>query len=362
MADPEELIKLIYDGVSDAAARSLALAKFAERVRAEGAALGIQDMRTHRFRGLGDVGIDISLTPTYRRLAPSNTIWREIAARKRALTDGMVIRKSEFVRTELYADWFSPQRFHSVMAAPTLFESAACAVVVAFRNAPRGDFEAVDLAEAKRFGAHFGAALRFRFAEERMAAELAAANFVLDELPDAIFLVSGAGFLHHANTAARTMLDTRAPARLHRGRLELCQPIDTERLYRMMAAGHGEFRLPNHARGSWIVRLHQGAQRFGPVDGDCMIVRILDPDRRHEPLDAVRLSGRLGITRRQAQAVAALLQSRTEDGASARLGVTKATLHTHLSRVYAHLGVHNRAELVALLAGHGFEVSLGDEK
>ena len=63
-----------------------------------------------------------------------------------------------------------------------------------------------------------------------------------------------------------------------------------------------------------------------------------------------------------AQRLAALLQSRTEDGASARLGVTKATLHTHLSRVYAHLGVHNRAELVALLGRHGFEVSLGDEK
>jgi hypothetical protein len=187
MVDAEQLIKLIYDGVGDEAAWSDALAKVAELVRAAGVGLGIQDMKTHEFRGLGDVGIDKSLTPTYRRLAPGNRIWQEVAARKQALTDQMVVRKPEYMRTELYADWFAPQRFHSVMAAPTLFENDASAVIVAFGDRPRGDFEATDLNEAQRFAGHFGAALRFRFAQERTAAELAAANFVLDELPDAVF-------------------------------------------------------------------------------------------------------------------------------------------------------------------------------
>jgi hypothetical protein len=84
----------------------------------------------------------------------------------------------------------SRQRFHSVMAAPALFEADASAVLVAFGDKSRGDFEAADLDQAKRLAGHFGAALRFRFAQERTAAELDAANFVLDELPDAIFLVS----------------------------------------------------------------------------------------------------------------------------------------------------------------------------
>jgi hypothetical protein len=69
-----------------------------------------------------------------------------------------VVRKTEFIRTELYADWFAPQRFHSVMAAPTLFENDATAVLVAFRDQARGDFDAADLDQAKRFAGHFGSA------------------------------------------------------------------------------------------------------------------------------------------------------------------------------------------------------------
>jgi hypothetical protein len=71
MVDAEQLIRLIYDGVGDDAAWSDALAKVAELVRAAGVGLGIQDMKTHEFRSLGYFGIDGSLNPTYRRLAPS---------------------------------------------------------------------------------------------------------------------------------------------------------------------------------------------------------------------------------------------------------------------------------------------------
>jgi DNA-binding CsgD family transcriptional regulator len=88
-----------------------------------------------------------------------------------------------------------------------------------------------------------------------------------------------------------------------------------------------------------------------------MIVRMIDPDRRGQPLDSAKLSRRLGLSARQAEAVAALVKGGSEESASAALHVTKATLHTHLGRVYDHLGVHNRAALVALLARHGFDVA-----
>ncbi len=360
MMDADQLIKLIYDGVADDASWNDPLAKFAELVRATGAGLGVQDMKTHQFRSLGYVGIHGSLNPTYQRLAPGNRIWQEIAARRQALTDQMVVRKCEFVRTELYADWFAPQCFHSVMAAPTLFEDDASAVVVAFRDTARGDFEAADLAQAERFAGHFGAALRFRFAQERTAAELAAANFILDELPDAIFLVSRTGQVRHANAAGTTILALGTPVRLHQGRLEISPPVFAERLERMIAASRGEMRAPKQGHGHWIIQLHPSARRLGPVEADCMIIRIIDPDRRGQPLDAAKLGRRLGLTARQAQAVAALVKSGTEESASAALRISKATLHTHISRAYGRLGVHNRAELVALLASHGFDVALGD--
>ena len=360
MVDEARLINLIYDGIQDDAAWSLALSKFAELAKAAGAGLGIQDMKTHQFRSLGQFGIDTGLNATYQRLAAGNRIWQAIGARKQALTDRMVVAKSDFVRTELYADWFAPQRFHSVMAAPTLFEEAASAVIVAFRDSPRGDFEVADLAQAELFAGHFGAALRFRFAQERMTAELAAAHFILDALPDAIFLVSRNGRLRQANSAGQQMLASGTPARLMNGRLELQKPELTERMQRMIGAARGEFRLPKQDSGSWTLDIRSGPACSGAVSLDAVIVRFIDPDCRREPLDARKLSLRLGLSARQAQAVSALMKDGTEDLASAKLGVSKATLHTYVNRVYARFGIHNRIALVALLASHGFDVTMGE--
>jgi hypothetical protein len=81
MERDEHVVSLIYEGARDDGARSLALAKVAERLGAAGAGLGIQNMKTHRFRSLGSVGIDERLTPVYQRLAETNIVWQAMVAR-----------------------------------------------------------------------------------------------------------------------------------------------------------------------------------------------------------------------------------------------------------------------------------------
>ena len=126
MVDQDDrLIGLIYDGIVDDGPWNLALARVADALSAVGVGLGMQDLQTHAFRSLGAVGIDPDLNPAYQRLAPGNRIWQEIGRRRQPLTDQMVMPKAALVRTELYADWFRPQDFHSVMAFPTLFRESA---------------------------------------------------------------------------------------------------------------------------------------------------------------------------------------------------------------------------------------------
>jgi hypothetical protein len=134
----ENLIGLIYDGITDDDQWSLMLAKIAALANSAGVGLGLQDMRTHEFRSLGAHGIDVGLHHTYRRLAPGNRVWREIGRRRRPMTDRMVMPKAAFERTELFADWFKPQSFHGVMAHPTLFKDSASSVLVAFRSPSQG--------------------------------------------------------------------------------------------------------------------------------------------------------------------------------------------------------------------------------
>ena len=290
--DDERLVQSIYHGAQDDDARARVLAEVADRTRAAGVGLGLQDMRTHRFRSLGQVGIDAALTPTYQRLAPGNAIWREIAVRRQALTDRMVMAKSDLLRTELYADWFVPQRFHAVMAAPAHFDGDASAVIVAFRDRRRGDFEAADLQRFGKLAGHFGEALRLRFAHEQLIAELAAAHFLLDELPDALFLVTGAGRIWHANSVGKAMLASGAPVRSDDGQLSIPKPGYSDRLRQLIADQSGELHLPKPGGGVWIVQVRARSRSLEFSGARAAIVRIIDSDQRGDALDPAKLSAR----------------------------------------------------------------------
>jgi DNA-binding CsgD family transcriptional regulator/PAS domain-containing protein len=354
----DRLIGLIYDGASDEACWDPALKQIADVLGAAGVGLGMQDMRTNAFRNLGASGIDPDLNPTYQRLAPDNTIWREIARRREPLTDCMVMPKAAFVRTELYADWFRPQGFHGVMAFPTLFKESASAVVVAFRDRSLGDFESDDLAALGRFAGHFRRALTIRLDRERAAEELAAANLMLDDVPDAVLLIEHDLRLVHANAAARAMLEAGGAIRSHQGRLEFHDPEADAKLTRMAAGGRSvEFRFPGPGRTELTIRLGACAGGFGVAGGGYATVSIIDPNRRRERPTPLRLRNRLGLTRRQSEAIAELARGATEKEAAENLGLGAPTLHTHIRRAYEKLDLRSRTELVSLLARHGFETA-----
>ncbi len=361
--DYDRLIGLIYDGIMDDASWNPALARIADLVGAVGVGLGMQDMKTHEFRALGAFGIDPGLHQTYRRLAPDNRIWQEIGRRRQPLTDQMVMPKATFVRTELFADWFRPQDFYSVMAFPALFKERASAVVVAFRNKSLGDFERGDLAKLGRIAGHFGRALNICQDQESTAEQLAATNLVVDAAGDPILLVDRKVQLGHANAAAKAMLEAGGAMRLHRGRLELHDPQANAKLARMAAeARGGEIRLSAPGRGAGVIlQLHPCANGFGDAHAGYMTVKLMDPNGKRERPTADRLRDRLGLSRRQSEVIAALAAGGTESEAARKLSLAEPTLHTHIRRVYDKLNLRSRADLPALLAHHGFDTSRPSE-
>ena len=253
------LIGLIYDGIADDGQWNLALKKIAALAKAAGMGLGLQDMRTHQFRDLGAHGIDPALHHTYRRLAPGNRVWQEIGRRRQPMSDRMVMPKQAFTCTDLFADWFEPQDFRSVMAHPTLFKGTASSVLVAFRSPSQGEFETADLATIGRFAGHFGRALGVRLELERMARELLLANQMLDDVPRATFLVDRGLRLRHANAAGRALIEAGRGVRAQGGRLALDDKPSDGKLARMAASGRGgEFRLATRGPGGLIVYVHPG--------------------------------------------------------------------------------------------------------
>jgi len=340
-----------------------ALTFLAERLNAAGAGLGHQDMATHAFRAVADAGIDRGLHETYVRLAPENRIWQAIGRAGRPMADWMVMPKSELVGSPLYAEWFAPQGFHGVMAAPILARENLSGVVVAFCSKSRRDFAESDLDLLSGFAPHLGRAVWLRLERERFLAELNADRQILDDTEDAVLLLDNELQVIHANAAATALLDRGDGLALRHRRLVARHPDDDARLQAVL---HPTPRLGQPAPGDFaVVRRPEhrpllikaipmnppGAN--GPLSRAGWVVRISDPERRHKPDPAV-LQRLFGLTPAEAAVVSEMLPPRREDEAARHRGIAKATFRAQLHAAYGKLGINGRDELVHLLASYGF--------
>ncbi len=133
-------------------------------------------------------------------------------------------------------------------------------------------------------------------------------------------------------------------------------------------SGDGVVSMPLRSgrRVLGVLRLHPSSpdQRFPAEDlrvarwGARTLARYLGYAERFAAVPARGASdgvhaalARTSLSRREREVVALLVAGRATREIAARTGLTIATIHTYLKRIYPKLGVHSRVELVARLAG-----------
>ena len=137
-------------------------------------------------------------------------------------------------------------------------------------------------------------------------------------------------------------------------------------------SGYQTCRELRDRHGDWLPVMFLSGTRVGPLDriaglligADDYVVKPFEPDellarvrsllRRHSGTNGGEPRARSlieSLTPRERQVLDLLAAGRSQDGIASDLFITRKTVATHIQRVLGKLGVHNRAQAVALVLG-----------
>ena len=296
------------------------------------------------------------------------TFWQTV----RALPVGSVVPTSallpdrEFARTTFYNEGVRPiGAFHglcaSALSTPQRFVHLSTG-----RRLGREDFDAEDIAAMRTLVPHVRTALSV--GQRLAAADLhaASASEALARLDTGVILVDAAAKILFANRTAEAILASNDGLGIDREGICACGHGAARLLGRLIAscgrgtivngrpggsidAPRGEGRSPLHvvvapfrAETAQIDTAWLGAAR------PAAIVLVADPDReRHVRKES--LGRRFGLTPAEADVALEILKGDGGNASAARLGISLATVRTHLNHIFEKTGVHRQAELVRLL-------------
>jgi DNA-binding CsgD family transcriptional regulator len=302
----------------------------------------------------------------------------------KAVTADSLVERGAISRTAFYADVLAPQKQLDILNIVHRALSRDGAVGgIGFPLEARGVERApANVRRLQRLGPHIGRALDASMEVGRAADGAQKLAAVLDIMPGPALLLDRDGRIAHANAAAETLLREADGVCVDRATgfaLAAALPSEAAALRRALAlarevaAGTG-LALSEPVR---ISRLSGAAPLlvipvplpppafalWDLVDTARVLVLIVDPSSGPGGTEAI-LRQSYGLT--AAEARVALLVGKGLSGpqAAIALGISDATVKTHLGRCFAKLGVHSQVMLSRLInalpvvrraSGHDFE-------
>ena len=184
---------------------------------------------------------------------------------------------------------------------------------------------------------------------------------ILDRLPYGAFVISPGGEIAAQNARAETVIGDALAVR--RGRIVVSSPTRQKELDRLLRAaprpsmrveGVGTVVLPrSQGRRPLILQVTPIVKPFVPAhflqNPTSYLVLALDLEDREASFNSAAL-GALGLTSGEAKVAAMVGAGLTPQASADELGVSVATVRTHLKSIYSKLGVRRQADLVQLLA------------
>jgi DNA-binding CsgD family transcriptional regulator len=346
-----ELIGAVYDAALDVELWPCALEQFVRTFGSTSAHLS-QDNLTSTAGKLVSYGFDPSFSALYAQYyAARNVLWKSIVRRSLAgvLTDRLVMAREELERSEFYNEFLQPQGGEEMLCFVEAPHRGVCTSLVLMREQRRGIWGARDMKALATVTPHFNRALGInrQLGDLRMIGDVA--DEALYRLDCGVVLVdSGASVLFANRVAERLFHDG---LRLERTRLAAQRPGDTAALRRAIddTAQSNVGRtvvIEREERAPLIIVAAPMAAHRAPTPGVILFVRDMEAPATSS---LSSFASHFGLTTAEASAAAELAKADGVNAAAARLGVSRATVRTHLNHIFQKTGTRRQAELVRLM-------------
>ena len=270
----------------------------------------------------------------------------------------------EFRATRMYREWARPQGLLDALHT-NLERSATGSSSINIRRLERdGLFDEGARARFTLLVPHLRRAVAIGGVLDFHKARESALSATLDRLTTAVLLVTAEGRLVYVNAKADAMLVSGEVLRAPNGRVSAVDPDAEGKLREAIAAaaqGDADLGVKGVAitlaeRGdtshvAHVLPLTSGDRR-GMLDRKAAAAIFVHQTKKGVPAPLETMTKLYGLTAGEVRVLAAVAEISSVASMAAALGISQATVKTHLQRLFAKTGVRRQADLVKMLTRH----------
>ena len=363
------LVGDIYDASLDSSLWSTVLQKACSYVGGSAATLTSQET----WRRTTQVHFTWGVDPHYRRLyeetyhklnpAFPTVLFFPVEEGHSIVPD--CITREEYCRSRFGKEWLLPQCMIDGLFANFEKSPTACSTLIVARKLPDGF---ADDEMRRRFALivpHIRRAVLIGKVIDLRTVEAAALADSFDALTSAMFLVDESGRIVHANVSGHSMISEARALRAPSGRLgAIDAQADQALLDSFSAAARGDAALGRKGIAvplkaldeerylAHVLPLTSGSRRKAGTSYAAVAAVFVRKAELDLPSPPEAVAKAFGLTPAELRVLFAIIEVGSVPEVSQVLGISEATVKTHLRHLFEKTNTHRQAELVKLVAGY----------
>jgi DNA-binding CsgD family transcriptional regulator len=258
-------------------------------------------------------------------------------------------------RTAFHQEWSRPQEIVDLMMAPIERTGDRVTMFGSIRGARNGMGDSHLRRRIGHLSPHVRRAMKVSRLTREAAGRAADLGAALNGLSAAVFFLDADGRIVDANTAGRQELEEQRVVARFDGRLRPFDPLVARALNKAILAV-GEGRLPTDGNAASVALVGRDETHYVahvlPLTGETRRATSAVFLHPAETAAAPELAARAyRLTPMERRVLASVLEAQSVGEIAADLGLTSATVKTHLHHIFAKTGVTRQTGLIKLVAG-----------